>query len=34
MNQRKVLESDSNSDNSEDNKSDNSDVSMRPVSEL
>jgi hypothetical protein len=32
MNQRKVLESDS--DNSEDNKSDNSDVSMRPVSEL
>ena len=34
MNQRKVLESDSDSDNSEDNKSDNSDVSMRPVSEL
>jgi hypothetical protein len=32
MNQRKVLESDS--DNNEDNKSDNSDVSMRPVSEL
>ncbi len=34
MNQRKVLKSDSDSDNSEDNKSDNSDVSMRPVSEL
>ena len=34
MNQRKVLESNSDSDNSEDNKSDNSDVSMRPVSEL
>jgi hypothetical protein len=34
MNQRKVLKSYSDSDNSEDNKSDNSDVSMRPVSEL
>ena len=34
MNQQKVLESDSDSNNSKDNKSDNSDVSMRPVSEL